>query len=181
MDLTDWTLAFSEDAAGRRGIWYKKTPLREGEGEGFELEICGGREGDDHYLHLFSNGTVSHDALQQLLDCLNTQSWVREEKLHAETCNRKDDPVVAELLKELEQASQTNTDLWDRVRNQQVRINDLLRALAEKPELARYAVITHLRTLYKEQTADYMKVLKELDSLKRSLAKRGQERAEGER
>lgn len=48
MDLTSWTMAFSEDRTGRRGIWYRKFDLKEEKGSG--VEICGGREGDDHYL-----------------------------------------------------------------------------------------------------------------------------------
>ncbi len=173
MDLTSWTMAFSEDRTGRRGIWYRKFDLKEEKGSG--VEICGGREGDDHYLCILPEAALNQAEVDALIDCLNTQSWMREEKMHTETCERKGDLVVAELLAELSEATKINNDLWDRGRNQQLRINELLHALAEKPELARYAVVTHLREENKHLHNKIEKQAEEIATLKRALTKKGEQ------
>ena len=62
-----WKLAAMNDPSGRRGIWYRVTENTFG--DTVSIEICSGREGDDHYVKLDipASGPV-YDALVELVD-----------------------------------------------------------------------------------------------------------------
>lgn len=54
-----WILAVRDDPSNRRGIWYRLTP------DG--IELCSGREGDDHHVQLVATARAARE-LADLLE-----------------------------------------------------------------------------------------------------------------
>lgn len=63
------------DPAGRRGVWYRTTPVTCYGETITRLEICAGREGDDNYAVLLLGETVNDRTLHEFADALNTGEW----------------------------------------------------------------------------------------------------------
>lgn len=63
------------DPAGRRGVWYRTTPVTSYGETIARLEICAGREGDDNYAVLSLGETVNERTLHEFADALNTGEW----------------------------------------------------------------------------------------------------------
>lgn len=80
-----YVLAAMNDPSGRRGIWYRESPVDEGARPLTKVEICGGREGDDCYISLAIGDVVSPDTLRSLEQILSRGAWmVREAEAQAD-------------------------------------------------------------------------------------------------
>lgn len=69
-----WLLAAMPDKAGRRGIWFR--PTLDGAGRLVRLEVCGGREGDDHYAMFAVGLDAPREPCAALLAIFETGHWV---------------------------------------------------------------------------------------------------------
>jgi hypothetical protein len=80
-----YILAAMNDPSGRRGIWYRESPVDEGARPLTKIEICGGRGGDDCYISLAIGDVVSPDTLRSLEQILSRGAWmVREAEAQAD-------------------------------------------------------------------------------------------------
>lgn len=62
-----WILCAMNDSTGRRGVWYRKNSET-------EIELCGGREGDDEYIKL----TLTPKEVHDLESVLCVGAWMCE-------------------------------------------------------------------------------------------------------
>lgn len=67
-----WRLCAMNDPAQRRGIWYRYDNFSDLK----VLELCGGREGDDHYVKLELGQSITFEVIRQLMYTLSTAEWV---------------------------------------------------------------------------------------------------------
>ena len=68
-DDTCWQIASLHDK--RRGLWFRVLP------DG-ELQICGGREGDDCYVSFRVGDVMDQEKFSELLGCLESARYGRE-------------------------------------------------------------------------------------------------------